>query len=228
LYNSVNNENFDIGQRAAAANQYYKTIFNQGQQPSANGSSNSDQAFQQRQNGLIALGPQGQERADFEQQRHMSGVPEVAGQLANRPVPEETRGQVQAMQVLGDKGRDLLAFAQAHKGTIDPKNLQVGAQKAEEMMNYYNNSIKGGVLTQGRLAWLDKQISKNPTSIFQDVLGNNAKLQEIVNSNDNRKNLLLKSVGFNPKPASQSQPQYKTVNGVKYIRGPNGEAIKVK
>lgn len=44
-----------------------------------------------------------------------------------------------------------------------------------------------------------------------------------------RKNNLLQTVGFKPKAQSQSAPQQhiKTINGKKYKRGPNGEAIEV-
>lgn len=214
MYSKMADKINNVNDTAAGASAYYNTLFGN-QQPGAqsNNQSPDEASFQKRQSGLMALGQEGQARAQFENERHMPGVPEISGQMASRPIPEAVRGQVQAMQVLGDKGKDLLKYAQANKGSVNPKVLKVGEQKAEEMMNYYNKSIEGGVMTEGRLAWLDKQIKKNPTSIFQDILGNNAQLSEIINSNDNRKNILLKSVGFNPKQQAASSQQQQQPEG---------------
>jgi hypothetical protein len=172
------------------------------------------------------LGPDGMARANDLESKHISGVPEVSGQQSSRPIPEEDRKRVEAMQVLSNKGKDLLNYAQQNKLNLDKLNpverqkiLAVGAQKAEEMLNFYNNAVQnGGALTKDRLAWYDKQISKNPTSVFQDISGNNDKLKEIINSNEGRKGLLLKSLGFNPKQAAQT----KTMNGVQYEKVPGG------
>lgn len=163
-------------------------------------------------------------QADIEEARHIPGVPGKA----TRNVDQKDRDQIQAMNVLDTKASDLLNFAKKYKGTLSPSQRAVGEQKAEEMINFYNQSLDKGILTQGRLKWLDSQIRKHPTSIFQDILGNNARLSEIQSSNGMRKNLLLKSYGFPVSGGGSSQPQYKTVNGVKYMRGPNGEAIKVQ
>lgn len=200
LSQSVQNENYSIADRSAASGAYMKTLL-------GNSGANSEETFQKNNKAKMLLGTQGAEMSKYENDRHMSGVPEIEGQNASRSIPEDKRSQITAMQTLSDKGRDLLQYAQQHKGSIDPKVIAVGAQKAEEMLNFYNDSIHGGVLTKGRMDWLDKQIKKNPTSIFQDVLGNNAQLEEIVNSNNNRKGILLKSLGFNPKMESKHAPQ---------------------
>jgi hypothetical protein len=218
---AVNNENYDIAQQAEAQRALM------GYAGANSPGNDADSAMQTKVKMLRMQGHA--DLANDLQSKIVSGVPEVAGQTATRPVPEATQAQVNAMQVLSDKGKDLLNFAQKNKGTINPQSLAVGRQKAEEMMNYYNNSIQGGVLTEGRMKWLDEQIKKNPTSVFQDVLGNNAQLNEIINSNESRKHTLLKNFGFHPQGKAQEAPQqYKTVGGVKYMRGPNGEAVPVK
>ena len=142
-------------------------------------------------------------------------IPSIPGR-ATIPIPQHQRDQVQAMTVLDKKASDLLDYAKKHKGSLDPKVLKVGRQKAEEMMNYYNNSIQGGVMTEGRLAWLDKQIGKNPTSIFQDILGNNAQLKEIKDSNAMRADTLLKQYGHPGYPGAQQSAETKTINGAQY------------
>ena len=63
-------------------------------------------------------------------------------------------------------------------------------------------------MTQGRLGWLEEQIKKNPTSLIQQLLGNNAVLREIRDSNATRRDLALKNLGF---PEQQKQtPQQET------------------
>lgn len=151
--------------------------------------------------------------------------------MASRPIPQANRDELTAMSVLDNKAADILAFAKAHKGTLSPSQRAIGEQKAAEMVNYYNNSIKGGNLTEGRLKWLDGQVGKNPTSIFQDILGNNSRLQEIKNSNANRRDILAKSLGFQGGPKSQSggqaPMQTATKSGVQYKKV-NGGWVPVK
>ncbi len=159
-------------------------------------------------------------------------IPGVGMSKSLSPIPEPDKQQILAMNVLDNKGRDLLQFAKAHKTDFTPNTLRVGAQKAAEMVNYYNGSINGGVLTESRLKWLDDQISKHPTNIFQDIIGNNAQLEEIINSNANRRNMLLQKNNVPiPKEYQQQQgkqqPQVKVFGGHKYIRGPNGEPVRV-
>lgn len=160
------------------------------------------------------LGPEFREVGQDIESKRIPGIPG----LASQPIPQANRDELQAMNVLDNKAKDILSFAKAHKGTLSPSQRAIGEQKAEEMVNFYNSSIKGGVLTEGRLKWLDDQIKKNPTSIFQDILGNNSRLQEIQNSNSTRRNIMLNSLGLKGYPQSkQSMPQeIKTMNGVQY------------
>lgn len=115
---------------------------------------------------------------------------------ATRDVPEAKRAEIQAMDTLDYKVKDILKFAKENKGSLNPNVLSKGAQKAEELINFYNQSIEGGALTEGRLGWFKEQIKKNPTSIFQDILGNNAKLKEIMESNASRRDIALKGLGI--------------------------------
>ena len=162
--------------------------------------------------------------ADSLRERHIPGVPGFASQ----PVPEEMRSKFRDMDVLDNKVKDVLDFAQKHRGSVNPAVLKQARQKAEELTSFYNKSVDSLGMTQGRLGWLEEQIKKNPTSLIQQLLGNNATLREIQQSNEGRKNLQLKKLGFPVQTPTQA-PQYKTdANGVRWMRGPNGEAIRVK
>lgn len=217
----VNTENFTLSGQIAAKQALMKSI-------EGGGGTGDETKYQANQRKMRMSGnPALAKIADANDERHIPGVPGAA----SVPIPQANKDEIQAMNVLDNKASDILQFAKAHKGTLSPAQKAIGAQKAEELINFYNNSIKGGVLTEGRLAWLDQQIKKNPTSIFQDILGNNARLGEIQSSNAQRKNILLKSLGFPVQAAPQqpgSQPP-RPANGVKgqdgrmYVKSADGK-----
>lgn len=171
------------------------------------------------------LGPEMQNMGKDIEDKVIPGIPGKA----TRPIAPADRAEVNAMNILDQKAADVLSFAKKHKGSIDPKIIALGAQKAHELMNFYNNSIQGGVLTQGRMEWLDKQVKKNPTSIFQDVLGNNLKLEEIKNSNAVRRDSLLKSYGFKtPKLKTPSSTSSSGIADGKTAVNAQGQKIIMK
>jgi hypothetical protein len=134
-------------------------------------------------------------------------VPNVG--VAKIPVSADVRGQITAMKVLDDKGRDLLNFIRQNSGTMNPSKRAVVQQKVEEMKNFYNDSIKGGALTEGRLAWYDEQFKKTPTDIIPQLLGNTARLNEMVESNHARYNTLIGQHGLPLAAKPQQAPMYK-------------------
>lgn len=151
------------------------------------------------------LGPEGKARAEYLQERHIPGLPGTA----ELPIPEAERKTLTAMNTLDYKVKDLLDFSKKYRGSMNPARWKEGEQKAEELINFYNNSLgAGGGLTAHRLEWLDKQIKKNPTNILSEVMGNNAALREIQSSNLERRNILLSQFGHpaaKGKVASQNQ-----------------------
>ena len=204
----VQNENFNILDRAATASALSGYL---------TGGQNGGANTTVMKSGL--LGPEAKEVGSDVEQKTIPGIPGKA----NRPIEQHDRDQVTAMNVLDNKANDILKFAQQHKGSLNPNILSQGGQKAAELVTFYNQSIGSGVLTQGRLAWLDSQIGKNPTSIFQDVLGNNAKLKEIKNSNLTRRDTLLQSYGYKPQtPTAQGQAQTAMKNGIQYKKVQGG------
>lgn len=195
LSQQVSNENYNIMDRASAASALSKS-FN-----STDSNADPEQSFQ-AQNRALRLGGQ----AAFADDREAKHIPGVPGQ-ASRPIPEGIRNEVQAMSVLDNKGKDVLDFVKEHKGTWNPQTRAVAAQKIEEMKNFYNDSIKGGALTQGRLGWYDEQFAKHPTDILAQIMGSSSKLQEMVNSNANRREMILSGpggLGFNKPAGSKS------------------------
>jgi len=200
LFQSMNNENSNIIDRAAMA----ATVAKYGQQAN----SGNENAYQQQQNGL-RWGGMGA-MADVNDQRH---IPGIAGQ-ASQPIPQGIKDQVHAMNVLDAKGKDLLAFAKQHAGTWNPQTRAQAEQKLEEMKNFYNGSIEGGALTAGRLKWYDEQFKKSPTDILPQLMGSTKRLEEVVNSNQMRRDLQLRDLGF---------PKQAPMNGSVRMVHPNGQ-----
>lgn len=159
-----------------------------------------------RQQMALSMIPETQGLAQYQAQTHVPFVGDTSV-----PLPQNIREQINAQQILDNKGQDLLSFIDQHKGLDlnrwNPQDRAVAAQKVEELKNFYNDSIGGGALTQGRLGWYDEQFGgdkKNPLDILPQMLGQTAKFKEMVNSNRARMNQTLRSYGA-PIPESATQ-----------------------
>lgn len=140
------------------------------------------------------------EMDQYAESHHIPGVP---GQTSVA-VPQDVRSQLNAQSILDTKGKDLLGYIKQNSGSWNPQTRAVATQKLEEMKNFYNDSISGGALTQGRLGWYDQQFAKNPTDILPQLLGSTAKLEEMVRSNESRMNQTVSSYGGKPAQPSPS------------------------
>ena len=112
-------------------------------------------------------------------------------------------------------------------GTAD---YNTGQQKALALQSAVREGQLGTVYKAGEQPLLDKFVNSNPAGLMKSF-STMPRLEELLGSNTRRMNDLKSAYGL-PQQQQQTmqsqQPQYKTVNGVKYMRGPNGEAIKVK
>jgi len=203
----IDNENFNIADRAASASALGNMISgNQGAGPNTT----------MMKSGL--LGPEAKEVGEDVEQKTIPGIPG----RAQRPIPQQTRDQVQNMNVLDAKAKDLIDYAKKHEGSWNPQTRAVAQQKANEMVGFYSSSL-GTSMTEGTRTWLDDQIAKkNPTSVIaQELMGSNSRLKEIQNSNNMRRNTLLGSVGLKgPEqgPMSKSGKEIVYKNGKAYYK----------
>lgn len=161
---------------------------------------NPEQSFQKKTTTMKSglLGPEMKELGQDIESKHMPGVPEVAGQQSSKPVDKADQEKVLAHQNLDNKLKDLMNYASKNEGSVNPTVLKVAAQKAHEAQAFYNQAVDNLGLTPGRLDWLDEQIKTNPTSLIQQVLGNQNVLKEIKDSNQGRMYQKLKTMGFTP------------------------------
>lgn len=141
------------------------------------------------------------------------------------PVPDKVREQLMAKDQLNNTAADLHDWASKHTGSLNPKDIAIGKQKAQLLQSLYREGVLNTVYREGEQPLLDKVVNSDPTSFFNSV-STLPKLEEIIRGNNLQRAQVAKSYGLNA--PQQAQPQYKTVNGVRYMRGPNGEAIPVK
>jgi hypothetical protein len=150
--------------------------------------------------------------------------------LASVPVPQEVRQQMIGKQNFQAAIQDMMQWASQHSGSLSPSAIAEGKTKAANLQNLYREAINGGVFKQGEQHFIGSIIDSDPTKFFNSIRVM-PKLQEAMRENAASLNTLRRGYGIQTQnaPAGQSAgPQVKVINGVKYMRGPNGEAIKIK
>lgn len=146
--------------------------------------------------------------------------------LANVPVPEKVRGDMIAKEQFQKALNDMQMFAQKHSGSLNPATIAEGKTMAANVQNLYREGINGGVFKQGEQSFINGIIDADPTKFFNSIRVL-PKLNEAQRENAASLNILKRNYGL-PVPQQQVQ-QFKTdKNGVKWQRGPKGEAIRVK
>ena len=134
--------------------------------------------------------------------KRLNNLPPGVSGIANNPVGKEDQDQLTAMNTLESKLKDLKQYAGEHYLTLSPSERARADQKAHEALVFYNNSLGGQAITEGQRNWLDKQIAggSNPTGLVSQLMGNQARLQEIIDSNSMRRAMNLKGLGFKVDP----------------------------
>ena len=221
MNNGVQNDNFNIMDRAAAASAYSKVLFSGNQQQQG---ASPAQGFQQQNRSLRMLGEQGQKVADYNEEHHFPGV---AGQSSIKLTPED-RDSINSGIAFDQKLNRFTQWTQAHSGDLSPSDMKTGQTLAAELQGAYRQATHGGVYKEGEQNFISKVITDNPTAFFNKVRVL-PQLKALSQENQARVDQLVKSKGFSGyQGTAASQPQYKVYNGVKYMRGPNGEAVPVQ
>lgn len=217
LSQSVQNENFNLADRASAAGALSNVAYGQG--------TGEESDFQNRQNALRVSGnPQ---MADSNEQKHFPGI---KGQ-ASVPLSGEERQNILAGTQFQNEMKRFIDWTKSHSGDVSPKERAEGQAMAAQLQGAYRQATHGGVYKEGEQGFISHIIDSTPTKFFNEIRVL-PKLQAVQRESASQLNDLVKSKGFQGyeghKAESGSSDQYKTVNGVKYKRGPNGEAVKVK
>jgi hypothetical protein len=149
-------------------------------------------------------------------------VPNVG--LASVPVPEKARDEISTRKALQDNVGKLRSWAQSHSGTLDPAQISYGKALANTVQDLYRRANGQGVFKESEAHFVKGIVAEDPTAFFNKVRVD-PKYKALEDSNLSELNAALKAHGL---PEAKGGPEYKTVGGVKYMRGPNNEAIPVK
>ncbi len=218
LAQAVQGDNYAIADRAASASAFSKMAF-----PSNPGQSSESQ-FQQTTNGMRMVGAES--RAKDMEEKHFPGL---SGQ-ASIPLSGEDRSAINSGIEFDQKMHRFIDWTKEHSGSLNPEDINAGKALAAELQGAYRQATHGGVYKEGEQNFISKLIDQDPTKFFNNIRVV-PQLEALASEHKSRMNQLVKSKGF---PGYQGAgggtqaPQYKTVNGVKYMRGPNGQAIPVK
>jgi hypothetical protein len=166
-------------------------------------------------------------------------IPGIGVSKGLTPIPDAVKNQAIQYKNTNDMMNASLDFSRQYGGKNaiamlkDPvKKAQVMAQ-AGTIQNQLIGQIKqaqhDGVYKPTEAEFLLSQIGGSPDSFLAN-LSSVPKIEEMQKLKQNEYNNLLGTYGIHNQslPTQQAAPQYKTVNGIKYQRGPNGQAIPVK
>jgi len=157
-------------------------------------------------------------------------VPGVGMSKSLTPIPEEVRQQIASGQKLQNATQDLLNYSKTHLN-INPMSAEykVGTQKALILQQMVREGMLGTVFRDSEKPLLNAFVAENPAGALKRI-NSDPKLRTLLESSVSQLNTLKQTYGLPQQSAApqQAAPQYKTVNGVKYMRGPNGQAVRVK
>ncbi len=186
--------------------------------------------WMERQNSLNYYNPT---QAALEASRHIPGVAD-----ATTPVDAKDRDVMTKHKTLDTMLKNYRDYSNKYKNNwsnLDiPERLKIqnkGAAMGKELQAVLGDTLDMGVSEQSKKD-LESMLPSNPTK-FLPSIAVEPRVSGFIEQNRTRLNGLKNKYRLPPEPAEQPQtqsqePQYKTVNGIKYMRGPNGEPIPVK
>lgn len=191
------------------------------QMANSSGGNQSPQAVEQMLGMMRVMNP---EMAKSMEARYVPGVG-----LGTVPIPESARTEIIGKQSFDKAAQHYVDWVKQNAGSMNPAKINAGATMAAELQGMYRQAVKGGVYKEGEQEFIEKLIPSDPAQ-FIGSIRTLPKVQELLKSNQMQLNQLKSGYGL---PAQQSSaapagPQYKVVNGIKYMRGPNGQAVPVK
>lgn len=202
MYNAVNTENFNIADRAAAAQSYYKMMLGQG--IGGDGSVSEEGNLQNRIRGLKAMGtPQTESIAKDIEEKHFPGL---KGQ-STIPLNGSDRESINSGIDFDQKLNRFIDWTKKHSGDLNPQDRKAGQAMAAELQGAYRQATHGGVYKEGEQNFISKLIDSTPTKFFNEIRVL-PQLNTISNENRSRVNQLVKSKGFQGyEGATSSIPQ---------------------
>lgn len=190
---------------------------------SSQGSPGDEQAFNHKYNMLMMVNP---EMAKSMAERHVPGIGD-----ASVPVPDGAKTLMRAHKDVNQIMNEVLNFAKEHSGTLDPKLRSQGNALINQLQSQIRVAEDQGVYKESEANFMRKTIGESPAD-FLSSYTTVPKVKELQHLKQQNYNNLLQQYGLRPQQLPQAQqqssPATKTVNGVQYKRGPDGNAVRVK
>lgn len=200
----VQNENFNLADRAEAAGALANVAFGAGKESG----NEAEKDFQQRQNALRLAG-MGQ-IADDNERKHLP-IPGIKGQ-ASMPLDPATREQIEAGAQFHNKMQRFIDWTKDHSGDLSPSERNAGIAMAAELQGAYRLATKGGVYKEGEQNFISKLIDSTPTKFFNSIRVVPS-LEVLLDENKKKVDEIAKARGFSgfdpPKPEKQSKKDEK-------------------
>ena len=222
----VNNENYNIADRAAANS----ALLNYASPSPASGGQQGDRDFQSKVKMLRMSGNTAM--ADDMENKHFPGL----NGLASSKLSGEDKDYLNSGITFHKQLNDFYDWTKNHSGDLNPVDRKEGLARAADVQGAYRQATHGGVYKEGEQNFISKLIDSTPTKFFNNVRVLPS-LKAIQDDTQQRLDQHAKNLGFDgyhgvPQDNSQQSqqsgsPQIKTdANGVRWMRGPNGKAIR--
>lgn len=169
---------------------------------------------------MRALNP---EMAKEYEERYIPGIGLAITSKDATDLKEMRAGVLDAKAGIGK----LLAISNKPFKSLSLEDIAEADTLRQTLVGALRSPITGpGAMNEGERELLERIIA-NPTSIFSLDSVNKKRLETLANTLDSKFATAAQARGVSVSMPKEA-PQIKTVNGVKYMRGPNGEALRVK
>lgn len=211
----VQNENFNILDRAATSAAFYKTLLG--------GQSGGEGGFQQRVKGMKTLGPQGEKMAEDLESKH---IPGFKGQ-ASAPIAPNEKKELNNMAGFDQQMKRYIDFIKPLSGTIKmtPETVAKVNQArtmAKLLQSKYREAQLNTVYRPGEQPLLDQTIDSDPTK-FLNKWRVIPQLEAVRKENMNQLNTAAKQYGFSGyEGVGDSGGETKFMNGHHYKKVDGG------
>lgn len=148
-------------------------------------------------------------------------VPQVG--MASIPVPQAAREEITKKSNLIQATQNLKQWVAKNGGSANPKTRAEGQTLALELQQLYRQGV-GASTSEPEQQIIGQIVNSNPASFFHSFT-TDPKLKALEHSITSSLNNVKKNYGL---PVQAPPPETKTVNGITYVRGPDGKAVPIR
>jgi len=218
MYSAVNNENFNIADRAQVASSLAGFGAQQGAAP--------EQQFQQQNRMLRMSG--NDKLAENMENKHFPGI---QGQ-SSVPLTPDDRAQINSGLTFQNQLGRFMDWTKSHSGDLSPSDKKEGEAMAAGLQGAYRQATHGGVYKAGEQDFISSIIDSEPTKFFNKIRVMPS-LNAVKKDSAMQLDQLVKSKGFQgyqgsaPGGGSSGEIRYDS-QGNAWKMGPNGKPVRAQ